>query len=68
MGLIADYRAADTFAEGVLVGVVTWVGFVITTSLNTVLFEGRSPVVYLINNTNHLVGFVVTGVILALWQ
>jgi hypothetical protein len=68
MGLIVDYRVADTLAEGVLVGVVTWVGFVVTTSLNTVLFEGRSPVVYLINNANHLVGFVVTGVILALWQ
>ena len=68
MGLIVDYRAADTIAEGVLVGVVTWVGFVITTSLNTVLFEGRSPIVYLINNANHLVGFVVTGVMLALWQ
>lgn len=68
MGLIVDYRPADTFEEGVLVGVITWVGFVVSTHLVTVLFEGRSAIVYAINNAHQLVAFAITGGILAVWQ
>jgi hypothetical protein len=68
MGLIADWRAADTIVEGLMIGGVTWLGFVVTTALVTVLFEGRSRVVYFISMAHQLVAFAATGVILAVWQ
>ncbi len=68
MGLIVDYRPADTLGEGALVGLVVWLGFVATTSLYTVLFEGRSLRVYVITNAHILTAFVVSGAILGLWQ
>jgi hypothetical protein len=68
MGLIADYRPADTFGEGALIGVITWAGFVVSTSLASVLFEGRSLFVYALYNAYQLVGFVVAGGILGAWQ
>lgn len=68
MELVIDYRPADTIFEGALVGLVMWLGFVVTTSLLTVLFEGRSRSVYVINMANQLVAFVITGGILGLWH
>ncbi len=68
MGLVADWRAADTIVEGLMIGGVTWLGFVVTTALVTVLFEGRSLVVYFISMAHQLVAFAATGVILAVWQ
>ncbi len=68
MGLIVDYKGAKTIAEGLMVGGTVWLGFVVTTSLVTVLFEGRSRVVYVISMAHQLVAFAATGVILAVWQ
>ncbi len=68
MGLFVDYKGADSIAEGAMIGAVAWLGFVAATSLNTVLFEGRSRRVYVITSTQFLVAFVVSGAILGLWQ
>lgn len=68
MGLVADWRAADTIVEGLMIGGVTWLGFVVSTALVTVLFEGRSRVVYVISMAHQLVAFTATGVLLAVWQ
>lgn len=55
---------ATNFASGALVGFVLWMGFVITHSLNT-QFEGRKPVVLVINNVLYLLTYTIFAGIVA---
>jgi len=55
---------ANDFASGALVGFILWLGFVVTHSLNT-QFEGRKPIVLVINNVLYLLSYTVFGGIIA---
>jgi len=52
---------------GALVGLVAWVGFSVTHSLST-LFEGRKPLVLVINQGLHLITYVGYGALVAVWR
>ena len=52
---------------GAMTGFFSWLGFVLTTSAASVLFEGRSKKLYLVNNAYNLTGLVMMGVIIALF-
>lgn len=67
LAYIVDYATADTFYEGVVVGFLVWLGFVATTFLMAVAFEGKSWQLYFINNGNQLLTLVTMAVILTLW-
>ena len=58
---------AVTFGAGALAGFVCWFTFALTHSLNT-QFEGRRPVVLLINNILYLVTYVGFGGLIALFH
>ena len=58
---------ATSFGTGALVGLVAWLAFVVTHSLNT-QFEGRKPVVLLINNCLYALTYVVFGGVVAIWR
>lgn len=62
------FTGAETTRSGVLAGFWLWLGFVATTNLSTVLFEGRPLGLYLINNCYHLVGLLGMGALLAVWR
>ena len=62
------FTGAETARTGVLTGFWLWLGFVVTTNLETVLFEGRPVGLYLINNGYHLVGMLGMGALLAAWK
>jgi hypothetical protein len=62
-----DYAGATSAMLGALTGFWAWLGFVVPTGLNTVVYEGRSKNIYWINMGYHLVEFVVMGAILAAW-
>ena len=62
------FTGAETARSGMLAGFWLWLGFVVTTNLETVLFEGRPLGLYLINNGYHLVGFLGMGALLAVWR
>ena len=57
----------ETCSEGVIVGGVIWVAFAVTQSLNT-QFEGRKPVVLVINNIWYLVTYALLGGLAAVWR
>ncbi|HEX8558440.1 MAG TPA: DUF1761 domain-containing protein [Pyrinomonadaceae bacterium] len=59
---------AETARDGALIGFCLFLGFVPTTSLETVAFEGRPLGLYLISNGYHLVGFLGMGSLLAVWR
>jgi len=58
---------ASNFGAGSLVGVVIWLGFVVSHSLNT-QFEGRKPIVLVLNNILYLVTYAGFGGLLAVWH
>jgi len=58
---------ARGFVAGALVGILAWAGFVVSHSLNT-QFEGRKPIVLIINNAHYLISYALFGGILAIWS
>ena len=54
--------------RGVLVGIVAWVGFVLTTWSAEYAFEEKSLRILLINTGNTLLGMVVMGAIQGAWK
>jgi len=67
MMIIVHSLKATCFSSGLLIGVIVWTGFALTHSLNT-LWEGRKPLVLVINNGLFLLTYVVFGGILAVWR
>ncbi|MDO8495637.1 MAG: DUF1761 domain-containing protein [bacterium] len=59
---------ALTWQEGVQLGFWTWLGFVATVSLGTVLWEGKPKALYFLNIAYYFVTFLVMGAILAVWR
>ena len=66
MVLVNSLRLND-FVSGLTAGVLVWLGFAVTHSLNT-LWEGRKPVVLVINDGLFLVTYALFGGILAVWR
>ena len=62
------FTGAETAGTGALTGFWLWLGFVVTTNLETVIFEQRPLGLYLINNGYHLVGLLGMGALLAVWR
>ncbi len=52
---------------GLMAGFWIWLGFIATSLLNTVIWEGRPFKLYLINVGYYLVSFMAVGAILAVW-
>jgi UDP-N-acetylmuramyl pentapeptide phosphotransferase/UDP-N-acetylglucosamine-1-phosphate transferase len=64
--VVHSIKATD-FGTGVLVGIVLWLGYAVTHSLNTA-FEGRKPVVLLINDILYLVTYGLGAGVIAVWR
>jgi len=64
--LVNSVQAPD-FLSGACLGLTVWAAFALTQSLNT-LFEGRKPMVLLINHGHYLVTYAVFGGVLAVWK
>lgn len=59
---------ARTALNGALTGFWAFIGFVLTTNLATVMFEGRAAGLYLISMGYNLIAFVLMGAVLAVWR
>ncbi len=68
-GMQVLVRSLDltTFSEGMLIGFVAWFTFAVTHSLNT-QFEGRKPVILVINDLWFLITYLGFGGLLAVWR
>ncbi len=64
--IVHNVNAAD-FISGASVGFILWFAFAVTHSLNT-QFEGRKPIVLLINNGLYLLTYVIFGGIIAVMK
>jgi hypothetical protein len=58
---------ATTITTGLLIGFFLWLGFVATTSLNKVLWEGKPVKLYLVDVLHYLVVILAMVVIFVYW-
>lgn len=71
LGMIAEASATDTFGEGIVLGLVTGIGFALGITYVTAQFESTKPnrmVWGAITAGYHVVGILVASVVIALWR
>ena len=65
---VMAWAGVSGFLSGLVVGLFMWLGFTGFSFAANHAFEGRSTLVWFINSGMYLVGLLVMGVILGLWQ
>ncbi len=68
LALIAHGIGAETFVDGLVLGLVASIGFVGTNRVVTSMYEGRNAALMRINAPYTILGYVIMGVILAMWK
>lgn len=61
------WTGRDTIADGIVIGLLAGICFVMTTMGVNDTFEGRPSGLTLINTLYHIAGFVVIGIIVGAW-
>lgn len=67
LALLLDWTGASSWVDGLSVGILVGIGFVATTAVQAVPFEGRPWSVYAINVGYNVVALAGIGVLLAVW-
>jgi Protein of unknown function (DUF1761) len=65
---IIKWAEVDDLGNGILVGLLVWVGFVATVLAVTTYFGGRPRMLWLINAGYQLVALVLMGALLGAWD
>jgi len=64
---LLDMFGITDMYTGILLSLLLWIGFLVTSMLNSVLWEGKPFSVYVINIFHQLVCMIVMGAILTAW-
>ena len=64
----AHYANANSVLGGAKLGVWVWLGFVVTTQVQGVLFERKPRALFFINASNMLLTLLLMGMIIAVWR
>jgi hypothetical protein len=67
LSLFISFAEAATMAESLEVAFWLWLGFIATTTLSTVLWEGKSFKLYLLHNAHNLVSLLIMAAVMAAW-
>ena len=54
--------------SGIVLGTIVWIGFALTSHVNLLLFEGRKPILFLINIGHLWATYVLMGIVIGLLQ
>ena len=65
MTYVTQWGAAEGFGEGAIVGIVMWAGFLISTQVTGMVFEGRPWELIMLNSGAGLLTFLIVGGIVA---
>lgn len=65
---LVDYAGATSVGDGLALGVLVWVGFVLTTAAVNGVFAARPLALFAIDGGYHGVSILVMSVILAVWD
>lgn len=67
LALMIVNLGAATLAEGFVVAFLLWLGFIATSMLSSVIWEGKRVELYVIGIGHHLVVFLVMSAIFVFW-
>ncbi len=65
--LTIRWFGAFSILAGAHVGFLVWLGYIMVTQLDSVLWDGKTPTYFFINTAYSLVKFVGMGMILGVW-
>ena len=68
LSLLIINLGATTIMEGAMIGFLVWIGFIATITLSSVLWEGKSIKLYMLNNSYNLIVNLIAGALLAVWR
>ena len=67
LAVLIKSLGVTTILSGMCVGFLVWI-FIATVMINSILWEGKSVNLYLLNVSYQLVAYLIMGAILAVWQ
>jgi hypothetical protein len=68
LAMVVTYYGASGLGDGVVVGLLVFLGFIAPTFAMNYMFGGRSGKLFLLDVGNYLASFLVMGAILGGWQ
>ncbi len=68
LAVIIGWAQVNSIALGVILGFLIWLGFVLTVSLQPLLWEGKKQELFLLNNGYNFVALIIMAAILAVWH
>jgi hypothetical protein len=68
LAVIVNLANATTAVQGIAVGVLVWIGFVVTLETGELIWEKIPFKLFMIRIGNHLVALSLAGIILAVWR
>jgi hypothetical protein len=66
--VIVNLANATTVMGGIAVGVLVWIGFIVTLEIGELVWEKIPFKLFMIRVGNQLVGLSLAGIILAVWR
>lgn len=67
LALVCEWRNANAFT-GAGLGILMWIGFIMTTTFSTTMFEERPHHLFAINYGYCLTGMILAGLIIGGWK
>jgi len=67
LALLIALTNAVTVSNSMFLALMLWLGFIATTTLGSVLWEGKNIKLYLINNSYNLISLIIMSLILRMW-
>lgn len=66
--VIMDLTNMNDIVSALIISILLWVGFVATIAINQNNFNDRGVKLFLLEYGFYLIGFIIAGLILAVWQ
>src|SRR3989344_2479981 len=67
LAVVVGLAGVSSVVNGAFVGILVWLGFFLTTSIGSMLWEGKSSSLFYLNTTYDIVRFMIMAAILAAW-
>lgn len=68
LSILVHFANATTAVDGLVVGALVWVGFIVTIEIGELIWEKIPVKLFLIRIGEHLVSLGLAGIILAVWR
>jgi len=68
LAIIVNLAHATSVVDGLFIGILVWLGFVVTLEIGELIWEKIPFNLFLVRVGNHLIGLGLAGAILAVWR